>query len=153
MNINLVKNEIVVTKSEYAKAMKVGTKEFEELFRIKQMMPSINVVIKRSTNKQNYKRLTKEFMLNYIESHDKDFFEYFKNLFDSIGTTYINKNNGEVEEISFFYIRKVFLEKYPQFMNKEDRIKFEDAKREAEKKVNENQTEENTNVVDMPIVG
>lgn len=146
MKINLIKNEIEVTKSEYAKAMKVGTKEFEELFRVRQMMPNVNVVIKRASNSQNYKRLSKEFILKYSESHDKVFFEEVKKLFDLIGTTFVDKDSGDVEEISFFYIRRVFLEKYPQFMNKEDRIKYENKKKDKEKK-----SEETTNVVNMSI--
>lgn len=145
MIINERKNEIIATKAEYAKAMKVGTKEFEELFRVKQMMPSINVVVKRASTRQNYKRLTKEFILNYAKSHDKDFFEEIKELFDLIGTTYVDENSGDVEEISFFYIRRVFLEKYPQFMTKEDRVKYENEKKDKEKKAKE----EKSNVIDM----
>ena len=141
MNINLVKNEIVVTKSEYAKAMKVGTVEFEELFRVKTMYPTMKVVIKRPSNKQSYKKLTKEFMLKFVKSNDEEYFEKFNNLFESIGETFVDENE-EIKEISFFYIRRVFLEKYPQFMTKEDRIKYENSKKSKE-------SEENTNIVEM----
>ena len=128
MNINLVKNEIVVTKSEYAKAMKVGTVEFAELLRVKTMYPTMKVVIKRPSNKQSYKKLTKEFMLKFVKSNDEEYFEKFNNLFESIGETFVDENE-EIKEISFFYIRRVFLEKYPQFMTKEDRVKFEESKK------------------------
>lgn len=151
MNINLVKNEIVVTKSEYAKAMKVGTVEFEELFRVKTMYPTMKVVVKRPSNKQSYKKLTKEFMLKFVKSNDKEYLEKFNNLFDSIGETFVDEND-EIKEISFFYIRKIFLEKYPQFMTKEDRKKYEDKKKSEESKKSE-ETEENTNIVEMSMAG
>ena len=146
MKINLTKNEIVVTKSEYTKAMKVGTPEFEELFRVKQMLPNANIVIKKPASKQNYKRLTKEFMLKFVNSNDEKYSEEFNKLFDLIGTTFIDKNDGECKEVSFFYIRRVFLEKYPQFMTKSDREKYEESKKSKE-------SEENTNIVEMSMAG
>ncbi len=139
MTVNFAKNEIVVTKSEYTKAMKVGTPEFEELFRVKHMLPNANIVVKKPASKQNYKRLTKEFMLKFVKSNDEEYLEKFNNLFDSIGETFVDENE-EIKEISFFYIRKVFLEKYPQFMTKEDRIKYENSKKSKE-------SEENTSTV------
>ena len=145
MKINLTKNEITMTKSEYAKAMKVGTVEFEEFFRVKTMCPTINVVIKRPSNKQNYKKLTKEFMLKFVNSNDKEYFKEFNNLFESIGETFVDEDK-EIKEISFFYIRRVFLEKYPQFMTKEDRKKYEESKKHEK-------IEETTNVVELSMAG
>lgn len=153
MFINERKNEIVATKAEYAKAMKVGTPEFEELFRARQLYPTAKVVIKKSKNQDNYPKLTKPFMLGYVEFKDKEYYDEFNKLFDLIGKPNFEDDSGEPKTYSFFDVREVFLNRYPKFMNEKDRKKFEDAKREAEKKVNENQSEENTNVIDMPIAG
>ena len=59
MFINESKNEIIVSKTGYTKAMKVGTVEFEDLYRAKQLCPRAKVVIRKSDSKQHYKNLTK----------------------------------------------------------------------------------------------
>lgn len=51
MFINETKREIIVSKTEYTKAMKIGTPEFEDLFRSKQICPNAKVIIKKSNNK------------------------------------------------------------------------------------------------------
>ena len=96
MTINERKNEIIVTKAEYAKAMKVGTKEFERLFKARQMYPNAKVVIKKSNNKQNYSKLTKKFMLEYVEATDKEYLEELKQMFDLIGRTRFDEKKNEV---------------------------------------------------------
>ena len=130
MYINETKNEIIVSKAEYTKAMKVGTVEFEDLFRAKQLFPRAKVVIRKSEGKQHYKNLTKQFMLNYVKANDKDYLETFEKLFKSIGDTYYDEEATEYKEITFFYVRRQFLVKYPQFMTPSDREKFEKAKKE-----------------------
>ena len=142
MFINEAKKEIVVTKAEYAKAMKIGTPEFRELIEAKQLYPQAKIAIKKSNNKQNYSKLTKEFMLSYIKANDPDYLNEFESLFDSIGETYFDEKDNELKKISFFYIRRVFLERYTQFMTKTDREKYE-ARKKAET------TKENTNLVEM----
>ena len=130
MYINESKREIIVTKAEYTKAMKVGTPEFEDLYRAKQMFPRAKVVIKKSTNKSNYKNLTKTFMLNYVKTNESDYLETLENLFNSIGKTTYDENKDEYIDITFFYVRRQFLEKFPQFMTSSDREKYENAKKE-----------------------
>lgn len=147
MKIIEKRNEIIVTKAEYAKAMKVGTKEFDELFQAKQMFPRAKVVIKKSNNKQNYSKLTKKFMLEYVEATDKEYLEELKKMFDLIGRTRFDEKKNEVITISFFYVREQFLNKYPQFMTKKDRKKYDEAK------AAENKSEENSNVVEISKVG
>ena len=129
MFINEVKNEIIVSKTEYSKAMKIGTPEFEDLFRAKQLFPRAKVVIRKSDNKQQYKNLTKKFILNYLMVNDKENVETFEKLFKSIGATYYDEEATEYKEITFFYVRRQFLVKYPQFMTESDRKKFEEAKK------------------------
>ena len=129
MFINEVKNEIIVSKTEYSKAMKIGTPEFEDLFRAKQLFPRAKVVIRKSDNKQQYKNLTKKFILNYLMVNDKENVETFEKLFKSIGETYYDEEATEYKEITFFYVRRQFLVKYPQFMTEADRKKFEEAKK------------------------
>ena len=129
MFINEVKNEIIVSKTEYSKAMKIGTPEFEDLFRAKQLFPRAKVVIRKSDNKQQYKNLTKKFILNYLMVNDKENVETFEKLFKSIGETYYDEEATEYKEITFFYVRRQFLVKYPQFMTESDRKKFEEAKK------------------------
>ena len=132
MFISESKREIIVSKAEYTKAMKVGTVEFEDLFRAKQLFPRAKVVIRKSEGKQHYKNLTKQFMLNYVKANDKDYLETFEKLFKSIGDTYYDEEATEYKEITFFYVRRQFLVKYPQFMTESDRKKFEEAKKTDE---------------------
>ena len=132
MFINESKREIIVSKAEYTKAMKVGTVEFEDLFRAKQLFPRAKVVIRKSEGKQHYRNLTKQFMLNYVKANDKDYLETFEKLFKSIGDTYYDEEATEYKEITFFYVRRQFLVKYPQFMTESDRKKFEEAKKTDE---------------------
>lgn len=138
MTINETKKEIIVSKAEYKKAMKVGTEEFRALLEAKRICPNAKVVVKKSKNKENYKNLTKKFMLDYIQSKDNNSLETFTKLFESIGTTYFDDNESEYKKITFFYVRNEFLNTYPQFMTKSDREKYEESKKAKEK------TEENT---------
>ena len=124
------RREIIVTKAEYSKAMKVGTPEFEELFRAKQILPNAKIVIKKPNNKNNYKNLTKTFMLNYVKTNASEHLETLEDLFDSIGETIFDEDKDEYKEVSFFYVRNEFLKKFPQFMTPSDREKFEKAKKE-----------------------
>jgi hypothetical protein len=130
MYINESKREIIVTKAEYTKAMKVGTPEFEELFRAKQILPNAKIVIKKPNNKNNYKNLTKTFMLNYVKTNASEYLETLEDLFDSIGETIFDENKDEYKKVTFFYVRNEFLKKFPQFMTPSDREKFEKAKKE-----------------------
>ena len=130
MYINESKREIIVTKAEYTKAMKVGTPEFEELFRAKQIFPNAKIVIKKPNNKNNYKNLTKTFMLNYVKTNASEYLETLEDLFNSIGETIFDEDKDEYKEVSFFYVRNEFLKKFPQFMTPSDREKFEKAKKE-----------------------
>ena len=130
MYINESKREIIVTKAEYTKAMKVGTPEFEELFRAKQIFPNAKIVIKKPNNKNNYKNLTKTFMLNYVKTNASEHLETLEDLFDSIGETIFDEDKDEYKKVTFFYVRNEFLKKFPQFMTPSDREKFEKAKKE-----------------------
>jgi hypothetical protein len=130
MYINESKREIIVTKAEYTKAMKVGTPEFEELFRAKQILPNAKIVIKKPNNKNNYKNLTKTFMLNYVKTNASEYLETLEDLFDSIGETIFDEDKDEYKKVTFFYVRNEFLKKFPQFMTPSDREKFEKAKKE-----------------------
>ena len=109
MFINEAKKEIIVTKAGYTKAMKVGTPEFEELFKARQLYPRARVVIKKSKNKQNYSKLTKKFILNYIEANNKESLEEFNLMFNAIGKVCLDENKNELITISFFYVREKFL--------------------------------------------
>ena len=142
MYINETKNEIIVSKAEYTKAMKVGTPEFEELFKARQLYPRARVVIKKSKNKQNYSKLTKKFILNYIEANNKESLEEFNLMFNEIGKVRLDENKKELITISFFYVREKFLHKYPQFMTETDRKKYDERKKN-------DSSEENTKVVEM----
>ena len=128
MYITESKREIVVSKTEHAKAMRIGTPEFEELYKAKQMFPYAKIVIKKSNNKQNYKKITKPFMLNYVKANKADYFETLLNLFNSIGETIYDADKDEYIEVSFFYIRNEFLKQFPQFMTPSNREKFEKSK-------------------------
>ena len=145
MYIKETKKEIVLTKAEYTKAMKVGTKEFEELLKAKQLYPHAKITIKKTNSKANYKNLDKNFMLAYVEAKDKEKLDNFKKLFESIGHSYFDEEKNEVKTISFFYIRNQFLNTYPQFMNEKDRQKYD--KKKA--KENKSTTAEKSNVVEI----
>ena len=145
MFINEAKNEIIVSKAEYTKAMKVGTVEFEDLYRVKQLYPRAKIVIRKSDSKQHYKNLSKKFMLNYVKTNDAEYFNTFEKLFESIGDTYYDEDAAEYKEITFFYVRRQFLVKYPQFMTPSDREKFEKSKKENNSEINEEISEANEN--------
>ncbi len=145
MFIKESKKEIVLTKAEYKKAMKVGTAEFEELLKAKQLCPYAKIIIKKTNSKANYKNLDKNFILAYVEANDEEKLDKFKNLFDSIGCSYFDEEKNEVKTISFFYIRDQFLNTYPQFMNEKDRQKYD--KKKA--KENKSTTSEKSNVVEI----
>ncbi|MBE6782999.1 MAG: hypothetical protein E7536_03200 [Ruminococcaceae bacterium] len=149
MEINERKNEIIVTKAEYKKAMKVGTSEFKALLEAKALYPNAKVVTKKSKNQGNYKKLTKEFILGYIEANDEEKLDDFKELFESIGCSYFDEEKNEVKTISFFYIRNQFLNTYPKFMNEKDRQKHD--KKKA--KENKSTTSEKSNVVEIKDAG
>ena len=124
MFINEAKNEIIVSKAEYTKAMKVGTVEFEDLYRAKQLCPRAKIVFRKSDSKQHYKNLTKKFILNYLLATNEELHNEFVTLFKSIGDTYYDEENSEYKEITFFYVRTEFLKKHPQFMTVADRKRF-----------------------------
>ncbi|MBR5272831.1 MAG: hypothetical protein IKU25_05490 [Clostridia bacterium] len=130
MYISKTKKEIIITKTEYAKAFTIGTDEFDSLSKAMAMFPKAKVVIKKSNNRSNYPRITKDFMIDYITNHDKTYLDEFKNLFDMIGQNYKDEAKDEWKEISFFSIRAVFLNRYPQFMTKKDREEYEAKKKE-----------------------
>ena len=56
--------------------------------------------------------------------------ETLESLFNSIGETILDEEKDEYKEVSFFYVRNEFLNKFPQFMTPSDREKFEKAKKE-----------------------
>lgn len=80
MFVNEKKNEIVVTKAEYTKAMKVGSDEFNQLFQAKQLFPTAKVVIKKVKNQDNYSKLRKAFMLDYVKATDPEYFLLFTHI-------------------------------------------------------------------------
>lgn len=149
MEINERKNEIIVTKAEYKKAMKVGTSEFKALLEAKALYPNAKVVTKKSKNQGNYKKLTKDFMLAYVDANNKEKLDNFKELFKSIGCSYFDEEKNEVKTISFFYIRNQFLNMYPQFMNEKDRKKYDEKKA----KENKNTTAEKLNIIEIEDAG
>ena len=143
MFVNEKKNEIVVTKAEYTKAMRVGSDEFNQLFQAKQLFPTAKVVIKKVKNQDNYSKLRKAFMLDYVKATDPEYYEELSEMFKLIGTERFDETKNKITTFSFFNVRDAFLNRYPQFMNESDRKKYDEAQA-AEKK-----SEENTNVVAM----
>lgn len=119
MKVNFEKREIVLKKEEYTKAKTIGSDEYKALIEIRKDFPDFKIVVaKRKTTKQDYKRLTKSFMIKYIKENHPEYLEEFTTLVNKIGK---GSDDGVV---SFFTVRKTFLYRYPQFMTEADRKKY-----------------------------
>lgn len=119
MKINHEAKEIVMTKREYNLSKTFGTDECDAVIEAMNAFKGYKVVVaKRKTTKQDYKRLTKSFMIKYIKENHPEYLEEFTTLVNKIGK---GSDNGIV---SFFTVRKTFLYRYPQFMTESDRKKY-----------------------------
>lgn len=119
MKVNFEKREIVLKKEVYTKAKTIGSDEYKALIEIRKDFPDFKIVVaKRKTTKQDYKRLTKSFMIKYIKENHPEYLEEFTTLVNKIG------KGSDKGFVSFFTVRKTFLYRYPQFMTESDRKKY-----------------------------
>lgn len=90
MFANLITNKIEMTQKEAMAAGKLNSNEFTELKELREMYVGFEIVIVKAQRKKvdHFKGLNKDYMLKYIETHEK---------------TIIDNNGKEVSILEAFY--------------------------------------------------
>ena len=132
MFANVITKKIEMTKTEAAKAGKIGNEQYEELCTLMNRFPTFEIeIVKTSTKSVDHlKGLTYEYMENYIEKHNKELLTEFYELCGK------DENGKKIKfGVSFTYgeVRMWFLEQFPEIENFEARKKLDD-KMEAVRK-------------------
>ena len=107
MKINLVKNEVVITKKENAAMSNPKSDEFAELMSLRSQFPNLKVVVRETKSRDCYKGLTEKFMAEYIEKNgDEEAKEEFNSL--------IGKASVLGDKVSYGELKMWFLSKFPE---------------------------------------
>ena len=107
MKINLVKNEVVITKKENAAMSNPKSDEFAELMSLRSQFPNLKVVVRETKSRDCYKGLTEKFMADYIEKNgDDDIKAEFKSL--------MGKDDILADKVSYGELKMWFLSKFPE---------------------------------------
>ena len=107
MKINLVKNEVVITKKENAAMSNPKSDEFAELMSLRSQFPNLKVVVRETKSRDCYKGLTEKFMAEYIEKNgDEDIKAEFKSL--------MGKDDILADKVSYGELKMWFLSKFPE---------------------------------------
>ena len=114
MYANLMTKKIVMTKTEAKAAGKLNSEKFNELHTLRTMYPTFEIEIKASSAKKktDYKGLTYDYMMKYIEAHDdeeKSIMAEFKML----RATSDEAKEALAESASYKEIKEWFLKKFP----------------------------------------
>ena len=118
MTINYEKNEIEMTKKESRQAGIVGSEEFEALLKLRTAFPGYKIVVKSASKSRDHlKGLTVDYMLNYIQEHDKDDHNILKEFYQLRGLD----DNGKPMELaavaSYGELKMWFLDQFPEIEN------------------------------------
>ncbi|MBQ4649854.1 MAG: hypothetical protein IJB73_04055 [Firmicutes bacterium] len=107
MKINLVKNEVVITKKENAAMSNPKSDEFAELMSLRSQFPNLKVVVRETKSRDCYKGLTEKFMAQYIEKNgDEEVKEEFNSL--------MGKDSILADKVSYGELKMWFLSKFPE---------------------------------------
>ena len=107
MKINLVKNEVVITKKENAAMSNPKSDEFAELMSLRSQFPNLKVVVRETKSRDCYKGLTEKFMADYIEKNgDEDIKAEFKSL--------MGKDDILADKVYYGELKMWFLSKFPE---------------------------------------
>ena len=132
MFANPITKKIEMTKTEAAKAGKIGTKEFNEFCALSEKFHFSDIeIIKTNTKSVDHlKGLTYEFMENYIKAHKEELLTVF---YELCGKDENGKKINFGVKLSYGEVRMWFLEQFPEIENFEARKKLDD-KMEAVRK-------------------
>ena len=114
MFANLITKKIEMSKTEAKAAGKLNSEKFNELHTLRTMYPTFEIEIKASSAKKktDYKGLTYDYMMKYIEAHDdeeKSIMAEFKML----RATSDEAKEALAESASYKEIKEWFLKKFP----------------------------------------
>lgn len=104
--INFQEHKIIITSAFAKKASRFNSEEYNELMEVQEKHPSFEVTVKDQTKRKSssVKGITREFMYDYAEKHEKeDSAEAFAKL----------KNDNA----TFASVKATFLKHYPEFKN------------------------------------
>ena len=111
-------NAIVGSKTAIKKAGNPDSKEYEELMKLREIQPEFQVVekeVKKSSGKQSYKGLNRNFVEAYISIQSN--------------ADTLNKQYMEAQEMgTFSLVRKWFLTTFKEFDMEEAKREIEEAK-------------------------
>lgn len=129
MFANLMEKKIEMTKTEAAKAGKVGTEKYNELAALMERFPNFEIVVVKTNTKSDdrLKGLTYEYMENYIKSHNEALLAEF---YELCGKDEKGKKLQFGVKFSYGEVRMWFLEQFPEIEN------F-DARKNLDKKMDE----------------
>lgn len=125
MFANLMEKKIEMTKTEAAKAGKIGTEKYEELCTLMNRFPTFEIhIVKTNTKSADHlKGLTYEFMENYIKEHKEELLTEFYKLCCK------DENGKKLDfgiKLSYGEVRMWFLEQFPEIENFDNRKKLDD---------------------------
>ena len=106
LSINFKEQKIIITSAFAKKASHFNSEEYKALMEVKAKHPSFEVTVKDQTKRKSssVKGITREFMYDYAEKHEKeDSAEAFAKL----------KNDNA----TFASVKSTFLKHYPEFKN------------------------------------
>ena len=114
MYANLMTKKIVMTKTEAKAAGKLNSEKFNELHTLRTMYPTFEIEIKASSAKKktDYKGLTYDYMMKYIEAHD-DEEKSIMTEFEMLRATSDEAKEALAESASYKEIKEWFLKKFP----------------------------------------
>ena len=114
MFANLVTKKIEMSKTEAKAAGKLNSEKFNELHALRAMYPTFEIEIKASSAKKktDYKGLTYDYMMKYIEAHDDEEKSIMAE-FEMLRATSDEAKEALAESASYKEIKEWFLKKFP----------------------------------------
>lgn len=114
MFANLITKKIEMSKTEAKAAGKLNSEKFNELHTLRTMYPTFEIEIKASSAKKktDYKGLTYDYMMKYIEAHD-DEEKSIMTEFEMLRATSDEAKEALAESASYKEIKEWFLKKFP----------------------------------------
>ena len=113
MNANHITKKIEMTKTEAKTAGKPNTDAYNTLLELMKNFPGYEIEIVKSASKKTdrFKGLDYNYMMNYIESHNK---ELLKDFYTLRGLDENGKKVGMAAAASYGEIKMWFLEQFPE---------------------------------------
>ena len=114
MFANLITKKIEMSKTEAKAAGKLNSEKFDELHNLRAMYPTFEIEIKASSAKKktDYKGLTYDYMMKYIEAHDDEEKSIMAE-FEMLRATSDEAKEALAESASYKEIKEWFLKKFP----------------------------------------